>query len=62
MKESEFLVILEKISLTGKSVKKELEQCLDRRNGCGHPNSLKIADHVVASHIEILILNVFSKY
>lgn len=62
MKESEFLVVLEKISVIGKSVKKELEQCLNRRNGCGHPNSLLIAEHVVASHIEILILNVFSKY
>ena len=62
MKESEFLVVLERISVIGKSVKKELEQCLDRRNGCGHPNSLKVAEHVVASHIELLILNVFAKY
>jgi hypothetical protein len=27
-----------------------------------HPNSLKIAEHVVASHIEILILNVFARF
>jgi hypothetical protein len=62
MKESDFLVVLEKLSVIGKSVKKQLEQCLDLRNGCGHPNSLKIADHVVASHIEILILNVFARF
>jgi len=62
MKESEFLVILEKRSIIGKSVRGQLEKCLDLRNGCGHPNSLKIADHVVASHVEILILNVFSRF
>lgn len=62
MKESEFLIIIEKLSIIGKSVKKQLENCLDLRNGCGHPNSLKLADHVVSSHIELLMLNVFSKY
>lgn len=62
MKESEFLVVVEKISIIGKSVKKQLENCLDLRNGCGHPNSLKLADHVVSSHIELLMLNVFSKF
>lgn len=59
MKEHEFLQILESISVIGKSVKQELESCLKLRNGCGHPNSLKIAEHRVASHIEILMLNVF---
>ncbi len=62
MKESEFLLVLEKRSHIGKSVRKQLEKCLDLRNGCGHPNSLKIADHVVSSHIEILILNVFARF
>lgn len=62
MKESEFLIVIEKISVIGKSVKKQLEKCLDLRNGCGHPNSLKLADHVVSSHIELLMLNVFSKF
>jgi hypothetical protein len=60
MKEGEFLIILEHLSIIGKSVKKQLEKGLDLRNGCGHPNSLKIAEHVVSSHIEVLILNVFS--
>lgn len=62
MKESEFLVILEAISVLGKSVRLQLENGLDLRNGSGHPNSLSIAEHTVASHIEILILNVFSKF
>lgn len=62
MKESEFLVVLEKRSIVGKSVRKQLENCLDLRNGCGHPNSLKLAEHVVSGHIELLILNVFAVF
>ncbi len=62
MKESDFLEILVSISVLGKNVKNELKLCLDLRNGCGHPNSLTIAEHRVASHIEMLILNVFSKF
>lgn len=62
LKESEFLLLLEKCSIIGKSIRAELEKCLTLRNGCGHPNSLKIADHAVASHIEILILNVYSQF
>jgi hypothetical protein len=62
MKEFEFLNILETISVIGKNVKQELQQCLQLRNSCGHPNSLKIGPRKVAAHIESLILNVFSKY
>lgn len=62
MKESEFLVVLDAISVIGKSVRQQLEKALDLRNGCGHPNSLAIAENTVASHIEILILNVFSQF
>jgi hypothetical protein len=62
MKESEFLIILDAISVLGKSVRQQLEKGLDLRNGCGHPNSLSIAENTVASHIEILILNVFSQF
>ena len=62
MKESDFLDILEAISVIGRSMKKELKACLDLRNGCGHPNSLRIRKNSVASHLEILILNVFSKF
>lgn len=62
MKEKEFLDILESISLIGKSVKQELKNCLQLRNGCGHPNSLKISENRVSAHIEILVLNVFSRF
>lgn len=62
MKESIFLDILESISVIGNDVKKELKKCLDLRNSCGHPNSLVIGENRVAAHVEILILNVFSKF
>ena len=57
--EADFLDRIVAISVIGKNVKKELKDCLDRRNGCGHPNSLKIGANTVAHHIEILLLNVF---
>lgn len=59
MKEYDFLQVLESISVIGRSVKGELEGCLKLRNGCGHPNSLKVAESRCAAHIEILTLNVF---
>lgn len=62
MKEIDFLNVLEAISMIGKNVKQELLNCLQLRNACGHPNSLKIGIRKVAAHIEILILNVFSKF
>lgn len=62
MKEYDFLQVIEKLSIIGKSVKQELEKQLKLRNGCGHPNSLKISENVVAAHLEILILNVFTKF
>jgi hypothetical protein len=62
MGEFDFLQHLEAISLIGKNVKQELEKQLKLRNGCGHPNSLKVAEHMVASHLESLILNVFSTF
>lgn len=62
MKEYDFLQVLNGISVIGKNVKDELEACLKFRNSCGHPNSLKIGEHKVASHIEILILNVYGKF
>ena len=62
MKEYDFLQVLESISVIGKNVKVELEAALKLRNGCGHPNSLVIADHRVASHVETLALNVFAPF
>lgn len=62
LKESDFLNILVALSVLGKNVKQELETCLTLRNACGHPNSLKIGEARVSSHLEILILNVFEKF
>jgi len=65
MKESDFLDLIGSppVSLIGKNVKEELKNnCLQLRNACGHPNSLKLGENRVAAHIEVLILNVFSKF
>jgi hypothetical protein len=62
MKEATFLEVAETISVIGKNVKQELEGCLKLRNGCGHPNSLKIGPNKVAAHLEILALNVYAKF
>ena len=62
MKESDFLERICALSIIGKNVKKELKDCLDRRNACGHPNSLKIGPNTVAHHLEILLLNVFKVF
>jgi hypothetical protein len=62
IKEKDFLEILVSISVLGKNVKTELSNCLDLRNGCGHPNTLKIGENRIASHLETLILNVYTKF
>jgi hypothetical protein len=65
MSEDEFLDILASpaVGVLGKNTKEELKAgCLKLRNGCGHPNSLKIGETRVAAHIESLIQNVFSVF
>ncbi|WP_394164975.1 hypothetical protein [Neptunomonas phycophila] len=62
MKEADFLEVCESASIIGKSVKQELQTALTFRNGCGHPNSLKLGEYRVSAHIESLILNVYSQY
>lgn len=62
MKESTFLDSLVRIGVIGKNVKTELKGCLDLRNGCGHPNSLKIGEAKVVAHVETLVLNVFQQF
>jgi len=62
MKESEFLDRLVALSVIGKDIKRELVDCLDRRNGCGHPNSMKLGSNTVAHHLEILLLNIFKVF
>ncbi|MFG1348801.1 hypothetical protein [Xanthobacter autotrophicus] len=62
MGEADFLDRLVPIGVIGKNVKEELAKALKLRNGCGHPNSLKIGQNMVASHLEILLLNVFEPF
>jgi hypothetical protein len=62
MKEHDFLDVLEAIGSIGGNVKQTLQnQCLTLRNACGHPNSLKISENSVAAHLDVLVLNVYSK-
>jgi hypothetical protein len=62
MREGDFLDRLVGIKMIGKNVKIQLGNALDLRNGCGHPNSLKVGANKVAAHIETLLLNVFDKF
>lgn len=62
MAEGDFLDRIEALSIIGKNVKAELKKCLDLRNGCGHPNSLKVSVNKSAAHIETLLQNVFEKF
>lgn len=62
MKEADFLERIAGIKVIGKNVKAQLVNGLNLRNGCGHPNSLKVGQNVVAAHIEMLLLNVFDRF
>lgn len=62
MKEFTFLERLAAISVIGKNVKEELQKGLKLRNGCGHPNSMKVGPNMVAHHLEVLLLNVFKVF
>lgn len=62
MKEGDFLDRIAAISIIGKNAKEELKKALGLRNGCGHPNSLKVGANKSAAHIETLLQNVFEKF
>lgn len=62
MGEADFLDRLVPIGVIGKNVKEELAKALKLRNGCGHPNSLKVGQNTVAGHLEILLMNVFEPF
>jgi hypothetical protein len=62
IRESTFLIILEKIGVLTPSQKKELNACLDRRNTAGHPNSQVFREPIVAAHIDTLIVEVFQRF
>jgi len=59
LREADFLLVLEAISLISKNVKQELEGCLRLRNSCGHPTALKVGEHKAAAHVETLLQNVY---
>lgn len=61
MKEVDFLDRIEGLSIIGKNAKAQLMVALDLRNGCGHPNSLRVGVNKSAAHIETLLQNVFEK-
>lgn len=62
MNEGDFLNRLMAISVIGKNRKQRLEQALNLRNGCGHPNSLRVGQNEAAAHIEALLQNVFEVF
>lgn len=62
MNEEAFLIRCASIGVLGKNQKDTLLSALKLRNGCGHPNSLKVGPNMVASHIEALLLNVFEPF
>lgn len=62
MGEEDFLNRCAAIGVLGKNAKEELLKCLKLRNGCGHPNSLRVGPNVVTAHLEMLLLNVFESF
>lgn len=60
--EAEMLQLCQDAGILHKAEKQTLQERLDLRNQCGHPNPLVIAEHTVAHHIELLMLNVYAKY
>lgn len=60
--EADMLQLCQDAGVLHKAEKSVLQDRLDLRNQCGHPNPLVIAEHTVAHHIELLMLNVYSRY
>jgi hypothetical protein len=60
-KEKDFLEIAEKVGAISKTDRRQLGECLDRRNDAGHPNEFDPGEGVVAGHLEILLKHVFEK-
>jgi hypothetical protein len=60
--EADVLQIAQDAGILHKAEKQILNERLDLRNQCGHPNPITIGEHTVAHHLEILMFNVYSKY
>lgn len=62
LQEADILQLCNDAGVISKSEKQELTDRLNLRNKCGHPNPIVVAEHAAANHIEMLILNVYSRY
>ncbi len=62
VQERNFLDLLEGAPIIGKSVRDELQACLRLRNGCAHPNKLKVGEARAQAQVESLINNVFAAF
>lgn len=62
LQETDKLTAAEAAHVISKSVKIALEECLRRRNNCGHPNDFEIGEAQVAAHLESLLNHVFLRH
>ncbi len=62
MHERDFINMLVDHSILDRNVARELQICRELRNACGHPNQLEIGELRIASHLEVLVKNVFTKF
>lgn len=54
-KDKDFLLVLERMGILDKAVRHQLENCLDLRNGCGHPTQITPKVHRVKAFFEDII-------
>jgi hypothetical protein len=62
MREFTFLETIAAMSVISPNVKQALEECLKRRNACGHHSSYQLSQRQAVAHLETLMLNVYSKF
>jgi hypothetical protein len=62
LKEHDFLDILQGICVLDKNTKQQLQRALELRNSQGHPTSLAVGERQAAAHVELLILNAYSRF
>jgi len=60
-KDKDFLLVLERMNIFDKSVRQQLENCLDLRNGCAHPTQIKPRIQRVKAFFEDIIEYVLSQ-
>lgn len=62
LKEAKFIEVLRDINMVSKEDKKLLDQKLEIRNTCAHPNGQKISEVKATDFIEDLLNNIILKY